>query len=91
LAERQGFEPWEPVKVQQLSRLLLSAAQPPLRIIFFSVHNTFQINPYVSVVKAEREGFEPPVPLLVLQFSRLVRSAAPAPLHEIKTSTKKWL
>ena len=30
-AERQGFEPWEPVKVQHLSRMLLSATQASLR------------------------------------------------------------
>ncbi len=31
-AERQGFEPWEPVKVQHLSRVLLSTTQPSLQI-----------------------------------------------------------
>ena len=34
MAERVGFEPTEPVKVQHLSRVLLSATQPPLHIVF---------------------------------------------------------
>jgi hypothetical protein len=31
VAERKGFEPLEPVKVQRFSRPPLSTAQPPLR------------------------------------------------------------
>lgn len=30
-AERQGFEPWEPVKAQQFSRLSYSTALAPLQ------------------------------------------------------------
>ena len=36
LAERKGFEPLEPVKVQRFSRPPLSTAQPPLRSNYFT-------------------------------------------------------
>ena len=29
--ERQGFEPWEPLRTQHISSVLLSATQPPLQ------------------------------------------------------------
>gem|GEM_PF-5240623 len=32
LAEGEGFEPSEPVKAQHLSRVLLSATQPPFQV-----------------------------------------------------------
>ena len=61
LAERQGFEPWEPFRAQQLSRLLLSATQP-------SLLNKKQ---FIYPILAEAKGFEPPVPFQAQQFSRL--------------------
>ena len=51
MAEREGFEPSEPVKVQQFSKLPDSATLAPLRNY-----------PVVMLVMAERVGFEPTVP-----------------------------
>ena len=43
LAEREGFEPSVPVKIQHLSRVPLSAAQAPLQIKILVLTSTIRI------------------------------------------------